>query len=486
VRGLLTQPTHHHLVALDGPSPMNSGSASPKELVSPSESEKFLPSMKDARRQPEDHPAPGAIGLAIQPSPRLLSRDVSSQNGVPQFDAGGYQDPYEDPEFSFVSTLDLLAIPDVTAQFAGLNMSPSSLSCYSISPSSSPDPARLLPLVPAGTPIPRGANFSSPYLGTSPKSITFGTSPSYNRPRVPPKLLPVANPPPSYSAIHSQAQRLAPDRYGNVIPPGATWTKIKRTLVSPEVLHRAGVRYEARPTFVAVLGKLTLKDVAEFTKQSTEARAARQRSTHRFSHGSSSDDSSEESDVGNFRDDKGRSEKRRYPIIVDPPGKGASPTSTVMPKSILKNKNDNHVRFDLSSNEEFRLEDDRKSDTMARNDRHRRRVPIGEVDSDRRDRDRERNQDRNRDRHREKDRNRDRDRDHNRRPYRRDRDRDGYRDRDHERGDRERDRDRDRDRDTPHDRDRPVKRKTWSDALGAAGIGGAAVSLLSVLSEAAL
>jgi hypothetical protein len=43
----------------------------------------------------------------------------------------------------------------------------------------------------------------------------------------------------------STLPRLAPDSYGNEIPPDAKWTKIKRSLVSPEVLDQDGRRYEA-------------------------------------------------------------------------------------------------------------------------------------------------------------------------------------------------------------------------------------------------
>ena len=39
--------------------------------------------------------------------------------------------------------------------------------------------------------------------------------------------------------------QLAPDSYGNPIPPNAKWTKINRALVSPEVLDQDRRRYEA-------------------------------------------------------------------------------------------------------------------------------------------------------------------------------------------------------------------------------------------------
>ncbi|KAI1338262.1 hypothetical protein F5Y15DRAFT_137207 [Xylariaceae sp. FL0016] len=72
--------------------------------------------------------------------------------------------------------------------------------------------------------------------------------------------------------------RLAPDSHGQEIPLEAKWTRIRRSLVSPEVLSQAGVRYEARPDFVAVLGVLTREDVAEFARRSEEVRKTRRQS----------------------------------------------------------------------------------------------------------------------------------------------------------------------------------------------------------------
>ncbi len=62
------------------------------------------------------------------------------------------------------------------------------------------------------------------------------------------------------------------------IPLDAKWTKIRRTLVSPEVLEKAGVRYEARPDFVAVLGVLSSEQIALYARQSEEMRTARKKS----------------------------------------------------------------------------------------------------------------------------------------------------------------------------------------------------------------
>ncbi|KIH87791.1 hypothetical protein SPBR_04772 [Sporothrix brasiliensis 5110] len=201
---------------------------------------------------------------------------------------------------------------------------------------------------------------------------------------------------------------LAPDSKGNCIPPDAIWTRISRRLVSPEVLEKAGVRYEARPTFVAVLGMLDKKTIAEYARQSAEARRSRHSSAkgrgqlprntppddRRTSFGagpavdpkprmrrmqsmpdvSNSDDrrngpapnanankastfpldrdATASANGGRNRDgDKGSA----YPFIVSPPTmeanaggvapEGSNAQPEPQPKSILKNKNTNQVRF---------------------------------------------------------------------------------------------------------------------------------------------
>ncbi|KAI8960421.1 hypothetical protein F5Y11DRAFT_330191 [Daldinia sp. FL1419] len=80
-------------------------------------------------------------------------------------------------------------------------------------------------------------------------------------------------------ASPQRSARLAPDSKGHEIPLDAKWTRIPRRLVSPEVLAGAGVRYEARPEFVAVLGELSRDEVTYFAHRTTEVRAARGRRT---------------------------------------------------------------------------------------------------------------------------------------------------------------------------------------------------------------
>ncbi|KAI1093228.1 hypothetical protein F5B19DRAFT_154593 [Rostrohypoxylon terebratum] len=79
------------------------------------------------------------------------------------------------------------------------------------------------------------------------------------------------------AALQQRGARLAPDSQGREIPLDAKWTRISRRLVSPEVLAGAGVRYEARPDFVAVLGELSREQIADFARRTTEARSSRRR-----------------------------------------------------------------------------------------------------------------------------------------------------------------------------------------------------------------
>ncbi len=185
---------------------------------------------------------------------------------------------------------------------------------YSITPSpgTSPGSNRYLPPAPStGTqpmpipiPIPGAAPGShNQALSISPNNQALtGTSPRYVPPILPPYSSPtssIMSPPPAYGSSPSfstafpaassptyspnapppRVSRLAPDSKGMEIPLDAKWTKIRRTLVSPEILEKAGVRYEARPDFVAVLGVLSREQIALYARQSDEVRNARRRAT---------------------------------------------------------------------------------------------------------------------------------------------------------------------------------------------------------------
>jgi hypothetical protein len=155
----------------------------------------------------------------------------------------------------------------------------------------------------------------------------------------------------------------------------------------------------------------------------------------------------DEGDTTDYDDDKISDKGRKsYPYIVNPPGKDkTSPASTVMPKPILKNKNENHVRFDPEPHEV-----DIKSPRTYEDEYNRRRE-----NGSRRDRD-----------YRESARREDKPRgDDDRRRY-------------PNRNEQGRRRDR---RDERH-----ARKKTWGESIGVVGIGGAAASLLGVLTEAAV
>ncbi|KAG7139233.1 hypothetical protein HYQ45_003723 [Verticillium longisporum] len=453
---------------------------SPKELMHPTfDNEKYAPSMKMARRTPE-----------MQPPNLGAQQSQLSQLSQLSYDKHSSDDDYDGRDVSslaLISTRDLMVMDasssnnnnnnggaGFNAQMAALSLHPhASPANYSVSPTASASAsARYLP------PAVAAELSSSPsnHLSVSPRFVP--PLPTYS-------AAPGSSPPPPYGssprsqqhqqqAYHAhqhqqQPSRLAPDRYGMDIPLDAKWTRIRRSLVSPEVLEHAGVRYEARPEFVAVLGELSREDIAHYANLSAVARARRSNShtgarppapqpptiphlrpagtgaaprdmsasrrgsppdDDRYRRGSSSgprpsfDSDSDLCDESDTTDDEtgrrrrggGSDEKKRRPYFIVPapaPSSArdrdrdrASPASTVQPKPILKNRNENHMD---------------KSARSAREGERRRRS--------RRDRERE---------------------------------------------DRDRDRDRDREKD---------KKKLGT--LGAMGIGGAAGSLLSVLTEAA-
>ncbi|KXJ88757.1 hypothetical protein Micbo1qcDRAFT_166197 [Microdochium bolleyi] len=402
-----------------------------------------------------------------------------------------------------------------------------------------------------------------------------------------------------------RATRLAPDSQGQDIPLDAKWTRIKRSLVCIEVLSQRGMRFEARPTFVAILGALSREEIEELARRSAEVREMRKVATSKpsvnggangaskprrpedryhpnkyrnwdietpqdpknngyvinpsgrreHSHASeasdlydSSDDTESDSgytdsedrfrppprhksqpyhhtqselrsrrdsvvshgssgsDHGNRDDDKGT---KSYPFIVPAPttdnrkatnGDSASPAATVQPKPILKNKGEpTHVRFDP---EPHVLDENMSSPSRSlprrsgrSNGGGRERSHHSDRHADRDTREKERERERERERDRDSHRDRDRDRDYgekydNRDRTRSDRDReDYYRDDYDSRSHRpRRDRGESLSSSAPSSYGRrkdPSRRRGRNGALSAAGIGGAAASLLSVLTEAA-
>lgn len=454
VRGLLKQQAQ---AALPPPVP-------PKELMYPSmNNEKCFVSMKGERRMPGDAPIP--------PPRQNENYSFSSDDGAAEMG----------DSMALISTKDLMVMDSLNSGMAAMHLHPPGQN-QGASPRSS---QKYLMSGVAGA-LPPGAEAE---LSSSAKSqLMLGSSPSYVH-SLPPYSSVGPQASPSGTSPRSMPSRLAPDRFGKEIPLEAQWTKIRRTLVSPEVLERAGVRYEARPEYVAVLGRLTREQIVDYARQSANCRAARSgrympqrnhdkhqrdRADSKSSREEDDDESVlwDESDTTDYDDDKiSEKDTRSYPYIVSPPNKDkTSPASTVMPKPILKNKNENHVRFDPEPHEvesrsprSLRDERDRRGDYTPRRYRdHRDRESSGRSNRDGYRRDGERHSgERDRyagDRHRGYDGDRDRLNNH-----RSDRDR---------RGDRK--------------EERTMKKKAWGETLGAVGIGGAAASLLGVLAEAAV
>lgn len=435
-------------------------SSNSKEAFHPIDNDKYPTSIKNERRLPSSAPAD---------TPNRSSYEKHSSSSTDE--SSDTSDT-----LALISTNELLAMDKLNNGIAGMHLQAPDLQQFGFSPYNTGQ--RFLPPNASGyLPGPPEADMSS-----SPNRQILSASPRF----VPPFSPQTAGgfPPPPPGSSPRPLSHLAPDRYGQEIPVDAQWTKIKRTLVSPEVLERAGVRYEARPEFVAILGRLTRDQIADFARQSADARAARSARSmpHRYERHERADSKSsredddedsvlwDESDSTDDDDDKTSSKgTKSYPFIVNPPDKNrdkASPSSTVKPKPILKNRNENHVRFDP---EPYEVEN--KSPRSFKDDRHRDR----ERDKDRRHgssqsasrrHDRESNSRYSESADRRGGRSSDRHGDYYSSSSRR-----SHRDR----GDRRSDR-----RD-----ERAMKKKAWGETLGAVGIGGAAVSLLSVLAEAA-
>ncbi|CAG9994308.1 unnamed protein product [Clonostachys byssicola] len=157
---------------------------------------------------------------------------------------------------------------------------------------------------------------------------------------------------PSRSQYHHRRvieSGLAPDSYGQPIPMDAEWTKIDRDIVSPGILELAGVRYEARPSYVAVLGRLSKDQISAFARQTANYRAGRpihpedwqlfkQRVPKTQRRTSDSSNSSQAESIA-------------LRLTVDPRRKRRSTTSDVPPKSVLKKRSMNRVRFDPNPEE---------------------------------------------------------------------------------------------------------------------------------------
>ncbi|KAK2592547.1 hypothetical protein QQS21_009762 [Conoideocrella luteorostrata] len=440
VRGLLEQEV------MNQPSPPPIPPKEPflsKELYPSADNHKYSPIMKSERRMPDDSP--------MAPTYTKGNCSFSSEDGGSE----------ANDSLALISTRDLVAMDNnINAGMANMHLHPS------VSHLAAPQIRSGRSLLPPGM----AGSWPPPHSTTGQPNSTHSLNGSPNIGYVqsiyPAAVSAVGTQPNAIPHSPRAVNRLAPDRHGKDIPMDAPWTKIRRSLISPEVLERAGVRYEARPDYVAILGRLTREQVAEYARQSSDCRAARsgryapQRPHDQYHRRDRADSKSsredndndsvlwDESDVTDYDDDK-TSEKgtKSYPYIVHPPSKNkTSPSTTVMPKPILKNKNENHVRFDpepheveIKSSRSYDDNYDRRRENGSRRHRDRRDSGSKRDDRSRWDDDRARNSNRN-----------------------------------------DRDRRRDR-RDERHS-----KKKNWGGTIGAVGIGGAAASLLGVLAEAAV
>ncbi|KAK4076649.1 uncharacterized protein Triagg1_4252 [Trichoderma aggressivum f. europaeum] len=457
-------PTVRGLLELDGDSVPNPIYA--RHMTFPPIAYDKTASMDTERLMPDQRPLP-SLAQELSYDPRACAPSENDGNIGKSFD--------------FISTRDLLLMDSLSSDMAGLHLSssPTQVDAPSFQPIMSgalPLPEIRLPTSTAPQAIPQARQLSVD--GIAPHLYGSSAPPAYGGASLP---------------------RLAPDSYGRDIPMHAEWTKIKRSVVSPEALHRAGVRYEARPGYVAILGHLSLDQVTHYARLSAECRAARrsvppvskQHSHHvnrpeRTGSESSRDGSAEDdkdserrSDVSDADDDKALDEKdvKNHPIIVNPPerGKRSSAPNPVMPKPILKNKNTNHVRFGPDPYEvEARPDKDSREGKEGRESRD---SNSSKKSRDRDERDRDDHSRRREDRDRRR---RDSDPSYDDK-YRRD-----HRDRDRDRDDGYRSHHNDRDRRDDRRRERPARRQPWGEALGMVGIGGAAASLLGVLAEAAI
>ncbi|KAI0455238.1 hypothetical protein F5B21DRAFT_209708 [Xylaria acuta] len=585
------------------PYPANGGDAYSPDI----ENEKFFPSMKMERLRYEGYP----------PQPTQLATQGTGLSYVHHsFDD---QDVSSPDSMALISTKQIMEldkqVADMTAAMGDTHMQSVSPSMNGNYVTSSSQPHRYLPpssSQPALLPSPdRSYAFDEPYEyehDPPPRYVPSLPPPPLGGDRNSPPLLRsnsmsapslfgehAALPPPiqSREPTNQRFARLGPDSQGREIPLGAKWTRIRRSLVSPEVVAREGLRYEARPEFVAILGELKKEDIAELARKSKEVRDERRRAAsdtssipkqtkfdgkerrpedkyhpdkyrnwdviegrhnqnegpgyvinpyHRDranstvgSAGEIWDSSDDETSPNSYED---RAKYGHYPNSYPPPqpyspqhhnfsprsgpnrgpvsalnggdGKGTkaypfavsspveeskagesrektSHSAIVKPKPILKNKNDDpHVRFDP----EPQILDDKSGSiprSLGRRDK-------GKETSERDWRDRDRDKVRIRDRDREKryrsDRNADRDYEREHRHHNGITNSKYYTstsggrrsDRDDQHGHRSRE---ERDRDRDRDRDRGARRKARSETLRAVGIGGAAASLLSVLTEAA-
>jgi len=254
----------------------------------------------------------------------------------------------------------------------------------------------------------------APELASGDISPQFKTSPSrYSISRHDPSAQSVPRSP--WDGHSSRPSRLGPDSYGREIPLDALWTKIKRSVVSTEVLDQDGRRYEARPDFVAILGTLSREEIEAYAIRSRAVRHARAVRAQQSR-------PSPRTEQSRWRDDDSSSEEDEYSPDIRPSREYGRtyPGASMMPPPLIRKPSAGY-NYDYDYDPPRRPSSSQQSYAMAEEPPTRRRQS-------------------------------------------------------------EADRYRERSRDRERDREKPRRRLG---GLTAAGIGGAAVSLLAVLSEAA-
>lgn len=256
--------------------PTDDGAA--KEMVIREDNMKFPQSMKLQRPKPESRREGSHRELDIPHTAQLEDRSRSAPTApspVPLLVTSGEKEPYylntdgssdEDSETDNSSRRSVSPSYGQIITTKNLMAMSQALMIRSQSPSSFRSQSSF---------IDDGVSRST--LNRPKKQLEYGTSPS----RLEAIPIPSANGRTSSDRLGTTSRAtlppLAPDSQGNEIPPEAKWTKINRRLVSPEVLDQAHLRYEARPEFVAVLGILSRAEIQDLTARSHALREARRR-----------------------------------------------------------------------------------------------------------------------------------------------------------------------------------------------------------------
>ncbi|KAI0156735.1 hypothetical protein GGR52DRAFT_566158 [Hypoxylon sp. FL1284] len=284
VRGLLE---HYHPQHEDGlqiapyPTYPISGAQSPDEINPNLDEEKLFPSSRMKRLQDDDRRR--ALPPSMPDHPTFLSYDRQSSSSGDD----------DDESMALMSTRDLMALDrraaDLAVRMGNMHMQPPPLppdaSAANYYMSSSPKRSHFLPPSTSQPALPSSAQVDTIEY---PRYVPPLPAPNHDGGSPPPTLHSNSISAPVVSQQEQQDQqavvlasqrstRLAPDSRGRDIPLDAKWTRIPRRLVSPEVLASAGVRYEARPDFVAVLGALSRDEVADFAHRTAQVRNARRR-----------------------------------------------------------------------------------------------------------------------------------------------------------------------------------------------------------------